>query len=120
MGRKRKHEDKYSRILTGALPGRVVGSGYEGVIHRVEPERDERGHLYVWVKWVKCDASCPDCHGEPKRVRWDKLNRNEVKSCGRLKRKLRSEYLKKRKQHPLINAEGEPVPATARLKRVKG
>ena len=119
MGRKRKHSGKWSRILDPLLVGRTVGGGIEGVITRVEP-RDKAGHLYVWVKWVECNASCPDCHGKDKRTRYDKIKRGEVKSCGRLKRKFYAEHVKRAKQHPVIDVTGKPVPATARLKKQVG
>jgi hypothetical protein len=115
MGRKRKHANKYDRILDPLLVGRPIGGAIEGCITRVEP-RDRAGHLYVWVKWVECDSSCSDCHGEDKRHRYDKIKRGEVKSCGRLKRKLYAEHIKSRTQHPLIDVAGNPIPATARLK----
>jgi len=111
MGRKRKHMDRYSRILTDALPGRTVGGSYaEGVITRVDP-RDKAGHLYVWVRWLCCNVE--------KRHRYDKLMRNEIKSCGCLKRKLYAKHVQNMTEHPYLNAEGQPVDATARLKPVK-
>jgi hypothetical protein len=69
---------------------------------------------------VTSDPNCPDCHGKPTRHRWDKIRRGEVKSCGRLKRKLYAEHIKSRTQHPLIDVMGNPIPATARLKLQRG
>jgi hypothetical protein len=118
MGRKRKHDTKWNRIPDFILVGSVIGGSIEGVIVE-EDGHDKAGHRFVLVRWVGCDARCPDCHGQPTRHRWDKIKRGEVKSCGRLKRKLYAEHIKRRTEHPLIDTEGNPIPPAARLKKRK-
>jgi len=122
MGRKRKHKGKWDRV---DLIGATVGG--EDTINGciIADEHDKYGHRYVTVQWFckpatpfyVIDRNCPACHGEPTRHRWDKIKRGEIKSCGRLKRKLYAEHIRSRTQNPLIDVAGNPIPATARLKR---
>ncbi len=122
MGRKRKYTDgKYDRVHGPLLIGETVGGSIHGCIIADEGH-DKDGHRYVLVQWFCnpdlniADKNCSVCHGKPRRHRYDKIKAGRIKSCGRLKKKLRAEYLKRRTEHPIIDASGDPIPATARLR----
>ena len=122
MGRKRKHKDgKYDHVIGPLLVGQSVGGSIHGCIIADEGH-DKHGHRYVLVQWFcnpaleVADKSCPVCRGKPRRHRYDKIQAGRIKSCGRLKKKLRSEYLKRRTEHPFIDVDGVPIPADARLR----
>jgi len=118
MGRKRKHSGgKYDRVN---LVGVTLGGSTPGVI--LSEEYDTYGHRYVMVQWFcnptlnTVDRDCPACHGKPKRHRWDKIKRGEVKSCGRLKKQRHRDYLQRKTKHPDYDVNGVPIPANARRK----
>ena len=124
MGRKRKHTDgKYDRVQEPVLVGESVGGGTIHGCIIADEGHDKHGHRYVLVQWFcnpaleVADRSCPVCRGKPRRHRYDKLKAGRIKSCGRLKKKLRFEYLKRRKEHPLIDVNGMLIPPDARLRR---
>lgn len=121
MGRKRKHRGKWDRI--NLPPGRVIHFEGGRTFTVYSTRSDEAGHLIVCGVW-ECnprrpgpDEFCTVCHGKPVEHRFDKIKAGRIKSCGRLKKKLRSEYLRRRTEHPLLDVHGDPIPADARLKR---
>jgi len=75
------------------LDGQSVGSN--GIVIDAYAGRDRWGHRLLLVKW-QCDAGCRDCHGKPRLVRSDKLRCGRVKSCGKVKRALRWQYMREK------------------------
>ena len=90
-----------------------------GFLEVVEPDSGKRecGHVVARVRCVTCNSACWDCHGESFEVRVDNLRSRRTTSCGKVKRALRSQYMREKqarieaREYPgaLDSLTGKPI-----------